>query len=279
MSRRPRLFFVSTRYLFPADSGGKIRTVNVLQGMKGGAFEITLACPLPAAAGGAQPSETRDICDRLVGWPAAARGRFFEWTRMRHLVSRLPVPVATDASESGRLVIARELERTPDLLVLDFPHAAVLAPPPYPRASVMFTHNVEAEIFHRHAQIAINPLKRAIWRNQAHKMARYERELLRQFTAVVAVAERDRLYFEKNYGIANVSVIPTGVDLAYFTYREGPGPADAEGGTVVFTGSMDWVANIDGVEFFMDAVWPAVARARPRARCVIVGRSPPPALV
>jgi glycosyltransferase involved in cell wall biosynthesis len=29
----------------------------------------------------------------------------------------------------------------------------------------------------------------------------------------------------------------------------------------------------------MDAVWPAVSRARPRARCVIVGRSPPPALV
>ena len=42
---------------------------------------------------------------------------------------------------------------------------------------------------------------------------------------------------------------------------------------------MDWMANVDGVEFFMDAVWPAVSRARPRARCVIVDRSPPQALV
>ena len=279
MSRRLRLLFVSSRYLFPADSGGKIRTVNILRGMKGGAFEITLASPLPAGAGTREPGETRDVCDRLVGWPGAARGALFQWSRMRHLVSRLPVAVATDVSEAGRRAIARELEQRPDVLVVDFPHAAVLAPPPYPCSSVMFTHNVEAEIFHRHAQIASNPLKRAIWRNQAGKMQRYERELLPQFTAVVAVADRDREYFQRKYGVGNVLVIPTGVDLGYFTYRESMELADGEGGTVVFTGSMDWMANIDAIEFFMDAVWPAVSRARPRAQCVIVGRSPPQALV
>jgi len=279
MSRRPRLLFVSTRYLFPADSGGKSRTTQILRGMKGGAFDITLASPLPIGANTAAPSETRDVCDRFVGWPAPARGALFQWTRMRHLVSRLPVAVATDASEPGRLATLKELERRPDVLVLDFPHAAVLAPPPYPVASVLFTHNVEAEIFYRHAQIARNPLKRAIWRNQAQKMARYERELLSQFTAVVAVADRDRQYFDSKYGVGNASVIPTGVDLGYFTYRQGAELSDSEGGTVVFTGSMDWVANIDGVEFFMNAVWPAISRARPRARCVIVGRSPPRALV
>jgi glycosyltransferase involved in cell wall biosynthesis len=198
---------------------------------------------------------------------------------MRHLVSRLPVAVATDVSEAGRRAIARELERGPDIVVMDFPHAAVLAPPPYPCSSVMFTHNVEAEIFRRHSEIARNPLKRAIWRNQAAKMERYERELLSRFTAVVAVADRDREYFQREYGVGNVSVIPTGVDLGYFTYRESTELADGEGGTVVFTGSMDWMANVDGVEFFMDAVWPAISRARPRARCVIVGRSPPQALV
>ena len=279
MSPRRRLLFVSSRYLFPADSGGKIRTVNILRGMKGGVFEITLASPLPAGVGIRAPGETRDICDRFVGWPGAARGALFQWSRMRHLVSRLPVAVATDISDAGRRAVAKELEQRPDIVVVDFPHAAVLAPPPYPCSGVMFTHNAEAEIFRRHAQIARNPLKRAIWRNQAGKMERYERKLLPQFTAVVAVADRDREYFQRNYGVANVSVIPTGVDLGYFTYRESTELADGEGGTVVFTGSMDWMANIDGIEFFMDAVWPAVSRARPQARCVIVGRSPPHALV
>jgi glycosyltransferase involved in cell wall biosynthesis len=270
---------VSSRYLFPSDSGGKIRTVNVLRGMKDGAFDIILASPLPVGARTKEPAETRDICDRFVGWPGQARGALFPWTRLRHLVSTLPVAVATDISEGGRRAIARELEHGTDVVVVDFPHAAVLAPPPYPCSSVMFTHNVEAEIFRRHSEIARNPLKRAIWRNQAAKMERYERELLPLFTAVVSVADRDREYFQREYRIGNVSVIPTGVDLGYFAFKKSLELADSESGTVVFTGSMDWLANIDGVEFFMDAVWPAISRVRPRARCVIVGRSPPQALV
>jgi glycosyltransferase involved in cell wall biosynthesis len=281
MTRRRRLLFVCSRYLFPIDSGGKIRTVNILRGLKGGAFEITLASPLPSGAISRQPDETRDVCDRFLGWSDAARGAMFQWSRMRHLVSRLPVAVATDGSVGGKQVLARALHQVPDVLVVDFPHAAVLLPPPYPCASVMFTHNVEAEIFHRHAKVASSAVKRLVWRNQADKMERYERELLPQFTAVVAVAERDKDYFQRNYNIDSVSVIPTGVDLDYFTYTEGAalGERDSDGGTVVFTGSMDWMANVDGVEFFMDAVWAGITSKRPRAKCVIVGRSPPQSLV
>jgi glycosyltransferase involved in cell wall biosynthesis len=279
MSRQRRLLFVSSRCLFPIDSGGKIRTVNVLRGLKGGAFEITLASPASASGGPGDAEAVRSVCDRFVGWPDSARGALFHWIRMRHLVSALPVAVATDDSDSGRRTIARELVRGPDLVVVDFPHAAVLAPPPYPCPSVLFTHNVEAEIFHRHVKVASNLLRRTIWRNQARKMERYERDLLPKFTAVVAVADRDKEYFQRVYGARNVSTIPTGVDLDYFGYAESAALNDSNGGTVVFTGAMDWMANIDGVEYFMDAVWPAIARARPRARCVVVGRNPPQSLV
>lgn len=281
MKRRPRLLFVCSRYLFPIDSGGKIRTVNVLRGLKGGAFELWLASPSPLESNAPQPHETQDICDRFLSWPDASRGALFQWSRMRHLVSRLPVAVATDNSQSGRRTVAQALGELPDIVVVDFPHAAVLAPPPYPCASVIFTHNVEAEIFHRHAKVAGSAARRAIWRNQARKMERYERELLPRFTAVVAVADRDKDYFQRHYGIDTVSVIPTGVDLDYFAYAEGVplGAGDKTGGTVVFTGSMDWMANVDGVEFFMDAVWSEITRVRPHVKCVIVGRSPPQSLV
>ena len=113
----------------------------------------------------------------------------------------------------------------------------------------------------------------------AAKMARYERALLRRFDAVVAVAERDREHFRRAYGADNVSVIPTGVDLDYFSYSATPTLEPADPATVVFTGSMDWMANIDGIEYFMDQVWPRVAHVRPNARFVVVGRQPPAALV
>ena len=276
---RPRLLFLSPRYLFPADSGGKIRTVSILRGLLGGAFEVHLVSPLPASASAAEPAQLAQVCDHFTGWHAPARGAAFQWTRMRHLVSGLPVAVATDYSRAGRRTVDAELGRRPDLIVVDFPHAAVLAPAPFPCPSVLFTHNVEAEIFRRHAETARDPLRRAVWRSQAAKMARYERGRLRRFDAVVAVAERDREHFRRAYGADNVSVIPTGVDLDYFSYSATPALEPADPATVVFTGSMDWMANIDGIEYFMDQVWPQVTQVRPNARFVVVGRQPPAALV
>ncbi|MGQ0652112.1 MAG: glycosyltransferase [Betaproteobacteria bacterium] len=275
---RRRLLFVSARYLFPADSGGKIRTAGVLRGMKGGEFEITLASPLPPV-GMHDAGAIAEVCDRFVGWPMQERSRLHEWTRLRHLVSPLPVPVVTDYCEAGRAVLAAEIAARPDVLVIDFPHAAVLAPPPYPVPSVIFTHNVEAEIFQRHATKARDAVRRAVWRNQARKMERYEKRVLAGFDTVVAVAERDGAYFRSAYGIANVGFIPTGVDFEYFAYRETPASPPAGAGSLVFTASMDSMANIDAVEHFLEDVWPRLRRLRPQATFTVVGRNPPARLV
>src|SRR5262249_53697048 len=123
---RPRLLFLSPRYLFPADSGGKIRTVGILRGLLGGAFEVHLVSPLPASASAADPAQLAQVCDHFTGWHAPARGAAFQWTRMRHLVSGLPVAVATDYSRAGRRTVDEALNDKPDLIVVDFPHAAVL---------------------------------------------------------------------------------------------------------------------------------------------------------
>ena len=63
VSDRPRLLFVSPRYLLPADSGGKIRTGQVLRGLKNGTFEIVLAAPAPAGAATRDASELARMCE------------------------------------------------------------------------------------------------------------------------------------------------------------------------------------------------------------------------
>jgi glycosyltransferase involved in cell wall biosynthesis len=105
-------------------------------------------------------------------------------------------------------------------------------------------------------------------------MARYEKAALRRFDRVVAVSGRDAEHFEKHYAVHEPRVIATGVDLDFFTYSE---PDDSD--QCVFTGSMDWLANIDAVKFLMDSVWPEIVRRRASARMAVVGRSPPSDLV
>jgi glycosyltransferase involved in cell wall biosynthesis len=269
-----RLLVISPRFLFPLDQGGRIRTANTLRRMKGGAFHITLASPAPADAS-RWDSEIAAICDAFLSWPDPAMGFA---GKVLALAGRDPVSVATDGSAAGRRVVAQALAARPDAVLADFPHAAVLLPREMPVPAIMFTHNVEAEILERHAAVARGP-RRVIWRDQARKMRRFEGEALRRFARVIAVSERDAAALVRDYGLARVAAIETGVDTAYYAYRPAPAAAPAGGGTVVFTGAMDSRSNIDGIGFLMDEVWPLVVRERPGARAVIAGRNPPEALV
>jgi len=277
VSARPRLLFISPRYLLPADSGGKIRTGHVLRGLKGGYFDVTLVSPLPSERAADDPDQLALLCDRFVGWPEPLRGPYFRYLRLRHLLSSLPIPVATDVTAAGRDRVARELATRPGLVVVDFTHTAVLMPDEFAARSVLFTHNVEAEIFARHLKVAASPIHRVVWRDQLAKMRRFESEALHRFDTVVAVSDRDRDIFRDQYGI-DAAVIPTGVDLDYFRFSA-PDPSLGTANDIVFTASMDSFANIDGIQWFMDAVWPLIIARNPAARVTIVGRNPDAKLV
>jgi glycosyltransferase involved in cell wall biosynthesis len=66
-------------------------------------------------------------------------------------------------------------------------------------------------------------------------------------------------------------VIPTGVDTEYFQ----PSPEPEQPDTTVFTGSMDWMPNEDGVIYFVEKILPLIHRDIPNAAFWAVGRRPP----
>ena len=271
VNRRPRLLFVSPRFLFPTDEGGKIRTANILRQMKGGAFELTLASPAPEDAARFS-ADIEAVCDHFLPWTAEPATLL---RRLRALPGAVPVAAATDRSAAGSAVIAAALAGGPDVVVVDFPHADLLLPRRIGPASVLFTHNVEAEIFERHASVATG-IWRWVWRNQVGKMQRFEGDALRRYDRVIAVSSRDAEALRRRYELAVVEPIETGVDLEFFAYSapSTAPPFGPAGGTIVFTGVMDSPANTDGIDFLMNEIWPAVAQARPDARALIVGRNP-----
>lgn len=265
---RPRLLFISPRFLFPLDEGGKIRTSNILRQMKGKEFDITLASPTPAPD--AYATDIAGIADRFLSWPTS---RPTPLTKALAVPGQLPISVATDRSAAGRAAVARALTEHPEVVVVDFPHAGMLLPGRIGAASVMFTHNIEAEIYERHAAVAPFP-QRLLWQNEARKMRRYEAETLRRFDVVIAVSARDGDGLRKQYGVNRIELIDTGVDLDFYPFSLPPAEP-----ILAFSGAMDSRSNIDGIEFLLDDVWPLIERARPDARAVIVGRNPPAALV
>ncbi|HEX4507963.1 MAG TPA: hypothetical protein VH722_19710, partial [Alphaproteobacteria bacterium] len=122
---RLRLLFVSPRFLFPLNEGGKIRTVGMLQAMKkDGPFEITLVSPAPPDAA-QYNADIASACDRFFSWTPGRTGML---TQAMGVLGGLPASTASDRSDAGKAVVAAELAKQPDVLVADFPHSAVLLP-------------------------------------------------------------------------------------------------------------------------------------------------------
>jgi len=275
VSSKPTLVFVSTRFLFPADSGGKIRTTQILRGLKGGVFRIRLLMPFDAGVRRRYSTEIESVCDELVLLEHEIDHKLRKNIRKSAwFFNKVPISVMSDRSEKAQRTIVQEIAIDADVVVFDFPHSAILAPPEIRCPSVMFTHNIEAEIFKRHWQVARSPVYRWLWRNQYLKMLEFEKKVLRSFDCSIAVSDRDCEFFRVEYGVENCRSIPTGVDTEYFEYRRPTNQLQ-----VVFCGSMDWMANIDGIEYFYERVWPLIKVRLPEARMKVVGRQPTQSMV
>jgi polysaccharide biosynthesis protein PslH len=121
-----------------------------------------------------------------------------------------------------------------------------------------------------------NPVTRQYYESQWRRMFNFERDACRRFDTVIAVSDTDAEKMRADYDLKNVVAIPTAVDTDYF--RPDPNLRRAEN-SLVFTGSLDWTPNIDGLKWFVDLVMPIVARTVPDVKLNVVGRNPRPDLV
>jgi sugar transferase (PEP-CTERM/EpsH1 system associated) len=116
-----------------------------------------------------------------------------------------------------------------------------------------------------------------VYRREADRLARTEAHVAREFDASVFVSEDEARLFRNQAAVPaeRVVAISNGVDASYFspwTQTASPFSPDCE--PVVFTGAMDYWANVDAVIWFVREVWPRVTRERPRALFHIVGARP-----
>jgi glycosyltransferase involved in cell wall biosynthesis len=164
-------------------------------------------------------------------------------------------------------------QRRFDVAVCDFLSSTLNFPRDLATPTALFQHNVESILWKRKADVEPRFLDRLVFKLESAKMQRFEPEQTRRFHHVIAVSETDRTAMSGMVDPSHISVVPTGVDLS--TYRYDP-ELRPHGSLVIFTGSMDWQPNIDGVEYFCSEIWPLVLEKVPQARFRIVGRDPHP---
>ena len=270
-----KILWVSTVFLHPTTRGGQIRTLELLKQLHRRHEIHYAALANPDEPEG--PARSPEYCSRAYPVPfhlADKRSPAFLWQLLQGLVSPVPVVTFRKRWPAMKTLLERLLAQERfDSLVCDFLTPAINLP--RLESCVLFQHNVEVLIWQRLAEHASGPLRRAYFRTQAADMRRFERQICRAVRHVVAVSEADAELMRSLYGLENVSVIPTGVDVEYFTPPASSPPRATD---LVFVGAMNYLPNIDGVEYFVREILPLIRRRRPGCTLTVAGRDPAPSI-
>jgi glycosyltransferase involved in cell wall biosynthesis len=265
-----KILWVSPFFLHPTDRGGQIRTLGTLKELHK-RHEIHF-CALNPSGNTEGPNRAAEYSTRSFAIPHDPVPRTSPRILpqlLRAILSPLPLAVSRYRSVSlFQLISDRLAQEHYDSIVCDFLACA----PNFKNMSqvVLFQHNVETTIWQRHAEQTASPLRRRFFAMQARKMAKYEGETCRRSRFVIAVSEIDAKRMRNDFSVSHVASVSTGVDV------EGLAPPSAckSVGDLIFSGSMDWLPNIDAMEYFLSEIFPLIRQELPETTLTIAGRSP-----
>ena len=266
-----KILWVNPHFLHPATQGGQIRTLEMLRHLHRW-HEIHYVA-LENRATPESLAQSVEYCTKAYPiphtLPPQGKARF-ALEALGNLIDSLPLAITRYRSEGMRSEVMRLLMNGNfDRLVCDFLFTA----PNIPALSqaLLFEHKIETTVWDQHLENAHSATAKAFFRIQRNRMARLEGEACRRSAHVVAVSEQDARRFRTLFKAPRVSEVPTGVDVPAFTRPTTPVEHKTD---LVFVGSMDWLPNIDGCNYFVREILPLIRQKRPDCTVGLVGRAP-----
>nr|WP_242513364.1 TIGR03087 family PEP-CTERM/XrtA system glycosyltransferase [Halochromatium salexigens] len=286
--------FLAHRIPFPPNKGDKIRSFHILQHLAG-RFRIHLGAFVDDPNDWRYRDEVAAYCASLCLLPLKPR-----WAKLRSLGGLLSAKALTLPYYRDRRMrrwVRETLEASGPMRALVF-SSAMAQYLPGPQATepprVVDLVDVDSDKWRQYAQGHRGPM-RWIYAREARRLLAFERAVAARASASVLVSEQEAALFRKLLrnqdsdrarerveaqapdAAARVHAIDNGVDTEYFSpERDYPNPYPPGSATLVFTGAMDYWANVDAVRFFAESVFPLIRQDMPEARFVIVGSRPTP---
>jgi glycosyltransferase involved in cell wall biosynthesis len=268
-----KILQISQKNLSPPFDGGKIAMRAMAEGLRKAGHSVdqwvldTPRQPILSAENTAHPDKLfSGKLDTRIKALAALKNFLFSRTSyniQRFESKNIAFDVAELISQNGYEIVQAE---SIFALALIAPILAELQIPVVLRA-----HNAEHMIWERMAAASSNPLVSFYLRTMSKRLKNDELHLMSRVQGLIAISDSDlKLFRSLGYlGKAVVAGIPAlrilDSDTNYPT-----NPAQ-----IFHLGAMDWLPNREGIEWFLDKVWPQLSAHFPQLNLSLAGKSMP----
>jgi sugar transferase (PEP-CTERM/EpsH1 system associated) len=262
------------RIPYPPDKGDKIRSHRWLLGLAE-RYRVHLGAFVDDPEDWAHAPYLRELCASVCLRPLPAlRAKL---RGLPALLSRTPLTVACYRDPSMRAWVADLLASHSLSGIIVYSSAMAqyaMMPGTQSLRRVIDYVDVDADKWRQYAQRARPPMA-WLYAREAECLLAYDARAAHAVDASVFVSTAEAALFQRQAGISGAVAVPNGVDHVYFAHAPTrPSPFGDGGPVLVFTGAMDYWANVDAVSWFAEAVWPLVRAGAPGARFYVVGARP-----
>lgn len=267
-----KVLLLTYRVPFPPNNGYSIVVYNTIKGLLLQGAEVTLFSINPAK----YEVDVDDIYDPVfeqinfhsfsVDTEVNVWGAFFNiFSNQSYNVSRF--------FDDDAAVMLENLLREQEFDIVQFEGLFVV---PYldvvkqnSKAKLIYrAHNIEFEVWEKLASLERFRPRRMYLEFLSRRLRAYETEQFNRFHQLFAISEQDRQSFLLYGCQTRLEVFPVAIDLERYKIDE----SKTVFPTLFHLGAMDWRPNKEGVEWFLDEIWPDIENISSELRFYIAGK-------
>lgn len=266
------ILFLTPQIPYPPHSGGRIVTWNTIR-------RFAQSATVHVVSLYHHPSERsylkamQKICATAEAFPA--HGKWSLWPMLHSCCSTWPFKALRFYNPAMKAYVRQLLDEHPiDVIHAQNFYTTTYADGDEPCLKIHYKENMEGNLLIRYSQAHPNLAVQMLAYFEGLRTRRFEMRACHKFDRVLAISPLDRdALLERNPSLS-IEHQPAGVDLdAYPFLPEPSGPP-----TLVFTGTMSYYPNADGVRTFLEQAWMKIRTRVQDARLMIVGSDPPPSI-
>lgn len=268
-----KILLIAKRIPFPPNSGYPIVVYNTIKGLLQLGANISLFSLNPQRGHIELDDITDPIFEQITHYTAELNTAVNIWDAFFNIFTNESYNVSRYFDEDA----ARQLENILKENSFDIIQFEGLFVVPYldivkanSQAKLIYrAHNIEFTLWERLALSEKFLIRRKYLAFLAERLRAYETEQINRFHHIFAISEPDRQSILRFGCKVPVTVFPVAIDVSKYKID----PAKTSFPTLFHLGAMDWRPNQEGLEWFLDDIWPDIEKLNKDLRFYIAGKN------